>query len=233
MTNPLLFQNSAEFPWICWGVLLQRPVKPGSCCSMACTILCVITASCQLTRLGKAGLPLRFLLHHSCLGNTVFLLLTASHVQMIMGTAIIQLKVHNNNFHIPLDDFIFEQPLGSQCLELLLSPQQVDKAGFLLKHAKDMFCILNHQFCQWGGILQVWNDSSIVLDLLSVSVHVPMVVLAQDRDFFIQTILCVSGQEDYDRLRPLSYQNTNVVLICYDVMNPTSYDNVAAKVRGF
>ncbi|NXJ11341.1 RHOF protein, partial [Odontophorus gujanensis] len=36
-------------------------------------------------------------------------------------------------------------------------------------------------------------------------------------------------QEDYDRLRPLSYQNTNVVLICYDVMNPTSYDNVADK----
>uniref|UniRef100_A0A8B9SQT5 Ras homolog family member F, filopodia associated n=1 Tax=Anas platyrhynchos TaxID=8839 RepID=A0A8B9SQT5_ANAPL len=38
-----------------------------------------------------------------------------------------------------------------------------------------------------------------------------------------------AGQEDYDRLRPLSYQNTNVVLICYDVMNPTSYDNVAVK----
>ncbi|NXV03171.1 RHOF protein, partial [Cettia cetti] len=38
-----------------------------------------------------------------------------------------------------------------------------------------------------------------------------------------------AGQEDYDRLRPLSYQNTNVVLICYDVMNPTSYDNVTAK----
>lgn len=51
--------------------------------------------------------------------------------------------------------------------------------------------------------------------------------------FSIPNILCVPGQEDYDRLRPLSYQNTNVVLICYDVMNPTSYDNVAAKARGF
>ncbi|XP_060049139.1 rho-related GTP-binding protein RhoF isoform X3 [Erinaceus europaeus] len=38
-----------------------------------------------------------------------------------------------------------------------------------------------------------------------------------------------AGQEDYDRLRPLSYQNTHVVLICYDVMNPTSYDNVLVK----
>ncbi|XP_006894710.1 PREDICTED: rho-related GTP-binding protein RhoF [Elephantulus edwardii] len=38
-----------------------------------------------------------------------------------------------------------------------------------------------------------------------------------------------AGQEDYDRLRPLSYQNTHLVLICYDVMNPTSYDNVIVK----
>ncbi|XP_021113191.1 rho-related GTP-binding protein RhoF isoform X3 [Heterocephalus glaber] len=38
-----------------------------------------------------------------------------------------------------------------------------------------------------------------------------------------------TGQEDYDRLRPLSYQNTHLVLICYDVMNPISYDNVLIK----
>ncbi|KAK2083447.1 hypothetical protein P7K49_038683 [Saguinus oedipus] len=39
----------------------------------------------------------------------------------------------------------------------------------------------------------------------------------------------MAGQEDYDQLRPLSYQNTHLVLICYDVMNPTSYDNVLIK----
>ncbi|XP_077015884.1 rho-related GTP-binding protein RhoF [Tamandua tetradactyla] len=38
-----------------------------------------------------------------------------------------------------------------------------------------------------------------------------------------------AGQEDYDRLRPLSYQNAHLVLICYDVMNPTSFDNVLIK----
>lgn len=38
-----------------------------------------------------------------------------------------------------------------------------------------------------------------------------------------------AGQEDYDRLRPLSYQNAHLVLICYDVMNPTSFDNVTVK----
>ena len=31
------------------------------------------------------------------------------------------------------------------------------------------------------------------------------------------TLWDTAGQEDYDRLRPLSYQKTNVVLICYDI----------------
>ncbi|NWQ97984.1 RHOF protein, partial [Burhinus bistriatus] len=38
-----------------------------------------------------------------------------------------------------------------------------------------------------------------------------------------------AGQEDYDRLRPLSYSDANVVLICFDVTNPNSYDNVLTK----
>ncbi|CDQ57070.1 unnamed protein product [Oncorhynchus mykiss] len=37
------------------------------------------------------------------------------------------------------------------------------------------------------------------------------------------------SQDDYDRLRPLSYQNANLVLVCYDVTNPTSFENVLIK----
>ncbi|XP_035641353.1 rho-related GTP-binding protein RhoF-like [Oncorhynchus keta] len=37
------------------------------------------------------------------------------------------------------------------------------------------------------------------------------------------------GREDYDRLRPLSYPNANLVLICYDVNCPSNYDNVLIK----
>ncbi|KAK2153768.1 hypothetical protein LSH36_287g05018 [Paralvinella palmiformis] len=36
-----------------------------------------------------------------------------------------------------------------------------------------------------------------------------------------------AGQEDYERLRPLSYPNTDVVLICFSVDNPDSFVNVA------
>ncbi|KAM6075538.1 rho-related GTP-binding protein RhoF-like [Chlamydotis macqueenii] len=38
-----------------------------------------------------------------------------------------------------------------------------------------------------------------------------------------------AGQEDYDRLRPLSYSGADVVLICFDVTDPSSYDNVLTK----
>ncbi|XP_051269239.1 rho-related GTP-binding protein RhoF [Dicentrarchus labrax] len=38
-----------------------------------------------------------------------------------------------------------------------------------------------------------------------------------------------AGQDDYDRLRPLSYQEANLILVCFDVTNPTSYENVLIK----
>ncbi|KAI8085757.1 small GTPase superfamily [Gilbertella persicaria] len=38
-----------------------------------------------------------------------------------------------------------------------------------------------------------------------------------------------AGQEDYDRLRPLSYFETDVVMICYAVDNMNSFQNVRDK----
>merc|ERR1712137_753852 len=38
-----------------------------------------------------------------------------------------------------------------------------------------------------------------------------------------------AGQEDYDRLRPLSYPQTDVFLICYSIISPASFENVKAK----
>lgn len=38
-----------------------------------------------------------------------------------------------------------------------------------------------------------------------------------------------AGQEDYERLRPLSYPDTKCFLICFAINSRTSYDNVATK----
>jgi Ras-related C3 botulinum toxin substrate 1 len=38
-----------------------------------------------------------------------------------------------------------------------------------------------------------------------------------------------AGQEDYDRLRPLSYPQTDVFLVAFSIVNPASFENVRAK----
>lgn len=38
-----------------------------------------------------------------------------------------------------------------------------------------------------------------------------------------------AGQEDYDRLRPLSYAQTDVFLVCFSVISETSFRNVRAR----
>jgi len=51
------------------------------------------------------------------------------------------------------------------------------------------------------------------------------------------TLWDTAGQEEYDRLRPLSYPNANVIIICFSVDNPASLLNVnerwISEVRHF
>ena len=38
-----------------------------------------------------------------------------------------------------------------------------------------------------------------------------------------------AGQEDYDRLRPLSYPDTDVILICFSIDSSDSFRNITDK----
>lgn len=43
------------------------------------------------------------------------------------------------------------------------------------------------------------------------------------------TLSDTAGQEEYDRLRPLAYPETDVFIICFSVGNINSYHNVVHK----
>ena len=44
------------------------------------------------------------------------------------------------------------------------------------------------------------------------------------------SILTVSGQEDYNRLRPLSYRGADVFLLAFSLISKASYENISKKV---
>ena len=46
----------------------------------------------------------------------------------------------------------------------------------------------------------------------------------------LKSLIFSTGQEDYDRLRPLSYPQTDVFLVCFSVVSPSSFENVKEKV---
>jgi GTPase SAR1 family protein len=42
-----------------------------------------------------------------------------------------------------------------------------------------------------------------------------------------------AGQEDYDRLRPLSYPQTDVFIVCFSIISSPSFENVKTKVTPY
>lgn len=52
---------------------------------------------------------------------------------------------------------------------------------------------------------------------------------ALKRQIFKLNLWDTAGQEEYDRLRPLSYRQTDIFLICFSVAEPTSFKNVIEK----
>ncbi|XP_023613150.1 transforming protein RhoA-like isoform X1 [Myotis lucifugus] len=67
------------------------------------------------------------------------------------------------------------------------------------------------------------------------AVYVPMVFENNVADIEVDgkqvelALWDTAGQEDYDRLRPLSYPDTDVILMCFSIDNPDSLENIPEK----
>ena len=55
-----------------------------------------------------------------------------------------------------------------------------------------------------------------------------MAMVNQEKYAF--TMFDTFGQEPYNRIRPLSYHQTDVFVVCFSVTSPTSYENVKEQV---
>ena len=51
-----------------------------------------------------------------------------------------------------------------------------------------------------------------------------------DEQNYELTLFDTAGQEDYDKLRPMSYDNTDAFLLCFSIVEPDSFFNVREKV---
>uniref|UniRef100_A0A4W2DPY6 Ras homolog family member J n=2 Tax=Bos TaxID=9903 RepID=A0A4W2DPY6_BOBOX len=65
-----------------------------------------------------------------------------------------------------------------------------------------------------------------LLIMLSTWFRIYMVTVTVGGKQHLLGLYDTAGQEDYNQLRPLSYPNTDVFLICFSVVNPASYHNV-------
>eukprot|EP01117_Protostelium_nocturnum_P005119 TRINITY_DN185_c0_g1_i1.p1 TRINITY_DN185_c0_g1~~TRINITY_DN185_c0_g1_i1.p1 ORF type:complete len:200 (+),score=56.71 TRINITY_DN185_c0_g1_i1:224-823(+) len=53
--------------------------------------------------------------------------------------------------------------------------------------------------------------------------------IQMDKKMYNISLWDTAGQEEYDRLRPLSYPQTDVFLLCFDIVHPPSLDNIITK----
>ena len=47
---------------------------------------------------------------------------------------------------------------------------------------------------------------------------------------YLEYFLGITGQEDYNRLRPLSYRGADVFLLAFSLISRASYENISKKV---
>ncbi|XP_025771201.1 rho-related GTP-binding protein RhoD [Puma concolor] len=72
---------------------------------------------------------------------------------------------------------------------------------------------------QTGAVLQAFSYTPTVFERVTVNLQM------KGKPLNLQ-IWDTAGQVDYDRLRPLFYPDASVLLLCFDVTSPHSFDNI-------
>lgn len=68
-----------------------------------------------------------------------------------------------------------------------------------------------------------------VFDNYSTTIRLPGVQKDEEPQLYKLNLWDTAGQEEYDRLRPLSYPQTDIFLVCFSISEPSSLKNVVDK----
>ena len=77
--------------------------------------------------------------------------------------------------------------------------------------------------------LALWDTSGGSLLFFSPSSFAPPFSLFPSLFLLFNNKQQTPGNENYDRLRPLSYPDSHVILVCFSVKNPDSLENVKER----
>ncbi|KAF0036224.1 hypothetical protein F2P81_011536 [Scophthalmus maximus] len=116
-----------------------------------------------------------------------------------------------------------------ECLDLFSQEEKLDKENSPMAAIRKKLVIVGDGACGKTCLLIVFSKDQFP------EVYVPTVFENYVADIEVDgkqvelALWDTAGQEDYDRLRPLSYPDTDVILMCFSVDSPDSLENIPEK----
>ena len=115
------------------------------------------------------------------------------------------------------------------CIRLLSPGFSLLQVSFQMANVRKKLVIVGDGACGKTCLLIVFSKDQFP------EVYVPTVFENYVADIEVDSkqvelaLWDTAGQEDYDRLRPLSYPDTDVILMCYSIDSPDSLENIPEK----
>merc|ERR1711990_199206 len=95
-----------------------------------------------------------------------------------------------------------------------------------LPHVSKKLVIVGDGYCGKTCLLQVISKGEFPRGYMPTIFDNYLVDYQVDKQWIKLQLWDTAGQEDYDRLRPLNYPDTDVILICFSIDSEESLDNV-------